>query len=74
LSLLLFLPVVKRKTMRWLVLLLALSSIVVMPSGCSVSTLNTQADEVSILVVTASAGTGSSTVVNSSQLTVQVRP
>jgi hypothetical protein len=73
-SLLLFLPIVKRKRMRWLVFMLALSSIVVMPSGCSVTTLSTQTNETSILVVRASAGSGANTVVNSSQLTVHIRP
>jgi len=74
LSLLLLLPVVKRKRARWLVLILAVSSIVAVPSGCSVTSLDTQANEVSILVVKASTGTGPNTMVSSAQLTVRVRP
>jgi hypothetical protein len=73
LSLLFFLPFVKRRRSRWLALMLALSLVVVMPSGCSVSGLNTQANQVSVLVVRASAGTGSNATVNSAQLTIYMR-
>ena len=73
LSLLFFLPFVKRRRLRWSVLMLALSLVVVMPSGCSVTGLNTQANEVSVLVVRASVGTGSNASVNSAQLTIYMR-
>jgi hypothetical protein len=73
LSLLFFLPFVKRKRLRWSVFMLALSLVVVMPSGCSVTALNTQANEVSVLVVRARAGTGSNAPVNSAQLTIYMR-
>jgi hypothetical protein len=73
LSLLFFLPFVKRRRLRWPVLMLALSLAVVMPSGCSATGLNTQANEVSVLVVRASAGSGSNASVNSAQLTIYMR-
>ena len=73
LSLLIFLPFVKRRRLRWSVLMLALSLVVVMPSGCSVTGLTPRANEVSVLVVRASAGTGSNASVNSAQLTIYTR-
>ena len=73
LSLFFFLPFVKRRRLSWPVLMLALSLVVVMPSGCSVTGRNTQVNEASVLVVRASGGTGSNASVNSAQLTIYMR-
>ena len=74
LSLLLFLPVARRRRVRWFVLVLAMCTVILMPSACSVGTENTETDGVSILVVSASAGTGSTAQVSSAQLTMRVGP
>ena len=74
LSLLLLLPVLKRRGGRWLILMFALGSLIVMPSACSVAVRDARATEVSIIVLRASAGTGSITVVNSAQFTLRIKP
>jgi hypothetical protein len=70
LSLLVFLPFASRRKLRWPILMLALSLLVVVLSGCSVTGPNAQANEVSVLVVKASVRSGSNASVNSAQLTI----
>lgn len=74
LSPVLFLPLLRRRRIRWLILMVALGSFMVMPTGCSVGPVSPQTGQVSILVVQASTGAGSNAVVNSAQITVHVGP
>jgi hypothetical protein len=74
LSLLLLLPIFKRRHARLLVALLALGAAVVTFSGCSTGTKETRSSNLSVLVVSASAGSGSAAVANSGQVTIRIAP
>jgi hypothetical protein len=74
LSLLLLLPIFKRRHARLLVTLFALGAAVVTFSGCSAGTTATRSNNLSVLVVNANAGSGSASVVNSGQVTIRIAP
>lgn len=73
LCLLAFLPALRRRGLRWLIVMIALVPMIAL-SGCSTPLTEQRGAQMSILVIESTSGSGSGAVIHSSQVTLRVGP